>query len=116
MKQKKYIYQLIILIIFYHSACGFGDGLATYGLVAGLWASGFSLGAFIGPSVAGVLFDYVGFRLATYFVLTTQLLAVSDRTEMTMTSSFQSYKYNIGFLSDDSCDRFVSQRRLRTNR
>ncbi|KAF4522396.1 hypothetical protein B566_EDAN012979 [Ephemera danica] len=57
-------------------AGGFGDGLPTHGLVAGLWASSFSLGAFIGPSLAGVLFDMAGFRLATYFVLVSQFVTM----------------------------------------
>ncbi|XP_069682376.1 MFS-type transporter SLC18B1-like [Periplaneta americana] len=46
---------------------GFPDDMATYGLVSGLWASFFSLGAFVGPSVAGVLYDTVGFRNGTLF-------------------------------------------------
>ncbi|XP_065334517.1 MFS-type transporter SLC18B1-like [Cloeon dipterum] len=54
-------------------SAGFSDSLATYGLISGLWASSFSLGAFIGPSLAGFLFDRVGFAKATYFVLGTQL-------------------------------------------
>ncbi|XP_071440009.1 MFS-type transporter SLC18B1-like [Hetaerina americana] len=58
---------------------GFSDDLCTYALVSGLWASAFSFGAFLGPSVAGILFDHFGFRLGTIFIMVTQaimLLAV----------------------------------------
>ncbi|KAG8225191.1 hypothetical protein J437_LFUL001318 [Ladona fulva] len=51
----------------------------TYGLISGLWSSSFSLGAFVGPSIAGVLLDWVGFRDGTIYILITQtimLLAV----------------------------------------
>ncbi|XP_050541622.1 MFS-type transporter SLC18B1-like [Daktulosphaira vitifoliae] len=48
---------------------GFSNSLETYGLISGLWTSTFALGAFIGPSVAGVLYDIVGFGTATVFVI-----------------------------------------------
>ena len=47
---------------------GFPDDIQTYGLVSGMWTSTFALGAFIGPSAAGALFDLVGFAWATVFV------------------------------------------------
>ncbi|MBO1764922.1 MFS transporter, partial [Escherichia coli] len=43
---------------------GFPDDISTYGLVSGMWTSTFALGAFIGPSAAGALFDWVGFSWA----------------------------------------------------
>jgi hypothetical protein len=64
------------MILFLRSS-GFNDDLTTYGLISGLWASSFSLGAFVGPSVAGALFDAVGFQNATYYVLVTQIIVVS---------------------------------------
>ncbi|XP_046668972.1 MFS-type transporter SLC18B1-like [Homalodisca vitripennis] len=48
---------------------GFNDDIGTYGMLSGLWSASFSLGAFIGPSVAGVLYDSVGFRNGTLFVM-----------------------------------------------
>ncbi|GLG92742.1 MFS-type transporter SLC18B1, partial [Gryllus bimaculatus] len=48
---------------------GFPNDLETYGLVSGLWTSTFALGAFIGPSVAGFLYDSLGFRNASMFVV-----------------------------------------------
>ncbi|XP_015365158.1 PREDICTED: MFS-type transporter SLC18B1-like [Diuraphis noxia] len=48
---------------------GFANNLETYGLISGLWTSTFALGAFIGPSIAGVLYDIVGFGTATLFVI-----------------------------------------------
>lgn len=49
----------------------------TYGLISGVWAGSFNLGAFIGPTAAGILYDAVGFRTASLFVICTQLLVVS---------------------------------------
>lgn len=47
---------------------GFPNNLETYGLISGLWTSTFALGAFIGPSVAGILMDNIGFRNSTVFI------------------------------------------------
>lgn len=55
-------------------ANGFPDDIQTYGLVSGMWTSTFALGAFIGPSVAGALYDAVGFPWATQFVVALHLL------------------------------------------
>nr|CAD7442916.1 unnamed protein product [Timema bartmani] len=54
----------------------FPDDISTYGLVSGLWASFFALGAFVGPSMAGFLFDLVGFRQATLFVIVVHVIEV----------------------------------------
>lgn len=56
---------------------GFPNNIETYGLVSGLWTSTFALGAFIGPTVSGLLFDSVGFRASTMFVYIIHLIAVS---------------------------------------
>ncbi|KAK8750477.1 hypothetical protein OTU49_014848 [Cherax quadricarinatus] len=53
---------------------GFPDDIQTYGLVSGLWTSTFALGAFIGPSAAGALFDWIGFSWATVFVVALHLI------------------------------------------
>jgi len=53
---------------------GFPDNLSTYGLISGLFTSTFALGAFVGPSVAGVLFDNFGFRDSTVFVIITNII------------------------------------------
>jgi len=49
-------------------------------MVSGLWASFFSLGAFVGPSVAGILYDTVGFRSGTLFPVGMHVLVVSWQT------------------------------------
>lgn len=46
----------------------FPNNIETFGLVSGLWTSAFALGAFIGPSVAGVLYDNAGFRNASMLI------------------------------------------------
>lgn len=48
---------------------GFSEGLETYGLISGLWTSIFAFGAFVGPSVSGVLYDAIGFRKSVYFII-----------------------------------------------
>ncbi|XP_014240079.1 MFS-type transporter SLC18B1-like isoform X2 [Cimex lectularius] len=50
-------------------AAGFPDDLSTYGIISGLWSSSFALGAFIGPSISGYLFDLVGFQYGSIFVM-----------------------------------------------
>ena len=55
---------------------GFPDNLSTYGVISGLWGSSFALGAFAGPSLAGISMDYFGFRKSTYLVLATSCLSV----------------------------------------
>lgn len=55
-------------------AHGFPNNLETYGLVSGLWTSTFALGAFIGPSVSGILYDSIGFANSSYFVIGVHLL------------------------------------------
>ncbi|KAG5682840.1 hypothetical protein PVAND_012162 [Polypedilum vanderplanki] len=55
---------------------GFDDGIETYGLISGLWTSTFALGAFIGPSISGYLFDKAGFRNSVYFIIVLHILVV----------------------------------------
>lgn len=50
---------------------GFPDDIGTYGLISGLFGSTLALGAFLGPSAGGLLFDTVGFRNGIYFVIVT---------------------------------------------
>ena len=52
---------------------GFPDNLDTYALISGLWTATFALGAFIGPSVAGLLVDNFTFKYATMFVVVSQI-------------------------------------------
>lgn len=53
---------------------GLPDDISTYGLVSGLWTTSFALGAFVGPSIAGVLFDTVGFAWGATLVACLHLL------------------------------------------
>ncbi|XP_029169768.1 MFS-type transporter SLC18B1-like [Nylanderia fulva] len=53
---------------------GFPNSLETYGLISGLWTSTFALGAFIGPSIAGILMDNIGFRNASMFIVLLHML------------------------------------------
>lgn len=51
--------------------------MSTYSVASGLWTSMISLGAFIGPSLGGILYDHVGFREGSYLILVTSLVVVS---------------------------------------
>jgi MFS family permease len=55
-------------------AHGFPNNLETFALISGLWTSTFALGAFIGPSVSGILYDNIGFRNASMFIVGIHLL------------------------------------------
>ena len=57
-------------------ASGFPDTIDTYGLISGLWTSTFALGAFIGPTLAGILFDSVGFPWGTLFIIAIHILVL----------------------------------------
>jgi len=46
---------------------GFPNDLTTYSLVSSIWTSAFALGAFVGPTAAGLLYDSVGFSWSTAF-------------------------------------------------
>lgn len=62
---------------FLNSAHGLPDNIETYGLVSGLWTSTFAFGAFVGPSVSGFLFDAIGFRSSTLFIVVLELIVGS---------------------------------------
>ena len=40
----------------------FPDDVKTYSLVSSLWTAAFAIGSFLGTSLAGVLFDHVGWQ------------------------------------------------------
>ncbi|KAJ3654879.1 hypothetical protein Zmor_014032 [Zophobas morio] len=54
-------------------AHGFPNNLETFGLISGLWTSTFALGAFVGPSISGILYDNIGFRNSSMFIVGTHL-------------------------------------------
>ncbi|XP_008556075.1 MFS-type transporter SLC18B1-like isoform X1 [Microplitis demolitor] len=55
-------------------AHGFPNNFETYGLISALWTSSFALGAFIGPSLGGILLDNINFRNASMFIFFLHLL------------------------------------------
>ncbi|CAD6236491.1 GSCOCG00008210001-RA-CDS [Cotesia congregata] len=55
-------------------AHGFPNNFETYGLISALWTSSFALGAFIGPSLGGILLDNINFRNASMFIVILNLL------------------------------------------
>lgn len=65
--------------ILFCSQSGFPNDIHTYGLLSGIWSSSFALGAFLGPSIAGVLYDLVGFENGTYFEISLHVVLVSKQ-------------------------------------
>lgn len=59
--------------MFYRSH-GFQNNLETFALISGLWTSTFALGAFVGPSLSGILYDSIGFRNSSMFVCGVHLI------------------------------------------
>ncbi len=55
---------------------GFPNTTQTHGVISGLWGSAFAFGAFVGPTVSGVLFEAVGFAWGTLFVIGIQIVGV----------------------------------------
>ncbi|GIY24981.1 MFS-type transporter SLC18B1 [Caerostris darwini] len=47
---------------------GFPDNLATYGMVSALFSTSCSIGAFVGPSIGGLLLDTTGYRMGTVVI------------------------------------------------
>lgn len=45
------------------------NNISTYGVISGLWTSTFAFGAFWGPTVSGILYDKIGFRASTNFII-----------------------------------------------
>jgi len=56
---------------------GYDDDLETFGLMTAIFSASYTLGSIIGPFVSGVLYDSLGFRASTYFVLASTTFAVS---------------------------------------
>ncbi|CAG7827380.1 unnamed protein product, partial [Allacma fusca] len=44
---------------------GYSDDLSTYGVIAGIWSSMYSLGEVIGPSLGGFLLENYGFPVCS---------------------------------------------------
>lgn len=56
--------------------CGFPDSIDTYGLVSGLWTSVFAFGAFLGPTLGGILYDAISFRWAIVLIIGLEVVAI----------------------------------------
>lgn len=69
-----------ITCLHFFSESGFPNDIHTYGLLSGIWSSSFALGAFLGPTIAGILYDWVGFELGTLFEIGLHIGLVSTAT------------------------------------
>ena len=79
---------------------GLPDNISTYGVVSGLWTSAFALGAFVGPSAAGVLFDQVGFPWASQTVV--GFHALLFLASVIFSCCFKKRRLPVKYLSEDS--------------
>ncbi|XP_065203816.1 MFS-type transporter SLC18B1-like [Planococcus citri] len=80
---------------------GLPNDIETYGMVSGLWTSSFALGAFIGPTVSGVLYDQYTFANASLFLIILvfvmviiELLSLSNiprKQQLTTSSSIEAF-------------------------
>lgn len=80
-KPKKILKHFLIKIFLFFRAHGFPNNFETYGLISALWTSSFALGAFIGPSLGGILLDNINFRNASMFIVILNLLVASTLIE-----------------------------------
>ncbi|KAG8225476.1 hypothetical protein J437_LFUL004477 [Ladona fulva] len=64
---------------------GLPEGVTTYAILSGLWASSFALGAFIGPSIGGVLFEILGFRTGSLAVVAIHIILEPQGKEIFQT-------------------------------
>lgn len=55
---------------------GFPDDLSTYGLVSSLFTSSHSMGAFIGPTLGGFLFEHFGYRWGSMVLFASVVLLI----------------------------------------
>ena len=57
---------------------GFADDINTYVMISGVWLSAFSLGNFVGPTLAGCLVQTEGFRMTTliFFCLYAAMIVI----------------------------------------
>ena len=47
---------------------GYTDNFSTYSYISCLWTASFSLGNFLGPFIAGILYDQVGLLLSHFLL------------------------------------------------
>ncbi|KRX43860.1 MFS-type transporter SLC18B1 [Trichinella murrelli] len=55
---------------------GYPNNFSTYALVSGFYTSAFSLGAFVGPTLGGLLVDLIGFPWTSSHVATLNLIMI----------------------------------------
>ena len=74
---------------------GLPESIDTYGQISGLFTSVFALGAFVGPTLGGVLFDSVGFAWACMFIIGNQLLVIVLLVGLYLCAIYKSRKNDI---------------------
>ncbi|XP_022253530.1 MFS-type transporter SLC18B1-like [Limulus polyphemus] len=57
-------------------ARGYPNDHTTYGLLSGVFQASSSLGAFVGPSVGGILLEHVGYRMSTAVLVAEELVLI----------------------------------------
>jgi MFS family permease len=92
---------------------GFADCLGTYALVSGMWTSCVAFGSFIGPSVAGILYDLMGFRKQILILLALLVILIVTLIICIMTSREQRDMY-ASFSAEESTPLVRNRTRART--
>ncbi|CAL4100791.1 unnamed protein product [Meganyctiphanes norvegica] len=87
---------------------GFPDNLITYGLVSGLWSTAFYLGAFLGPTITGIMIDNLGFGWSSVVVLALHLLVAGN------IMSYFCYNYTSDKTTDGISENIIETLQLLT--
>lgn len=82
---------------------GLPDSVETYGAISGLWASAVALGGFIGPTVAGIFSDLVGFQWSTLVVIFSQIVVLVLLVIIAVKEAIRLKNVNSDNLNEYSC-------------
>ncbi|KAG8192443.1 hypothetical protein JTE90_017973 [Oedothorax gibbosus] len=79
---------------------GFPDNLSTYGMVSALFSTACSTGAFIGPSLGGLLLDTTGYQMGTVVIFAIEVAFLVMLMAYICMSAFKKKKCD-----KESCER-----------
>lgn len=92
---------------------GMPDNKSTFGVCSSIYHTSTSIGAFLGPSLGGILLDQFGYRDSTYFLFVFELLLIVGLVIFVALSKFNligkglSHPYGGLDTYDDGCDGLV---------
>jgi len=87
---------------------GMPDNKSTFGVCSSIYHTSTSIGAFIGPSLGGILLDQFGYRSSTYFLFIFELLLIVGMATFILARKFKlidpkaTMSYD-GLVENDDC-------------